>query len=133
MATEEQTFVERDHISEMFARMEDLQAAASVDAVFGEPIKTGDKIVIPVARVSFGFGLGFGEGIDRDAEKADLGGGGGGGGGVSAQPIALVEITPERTHVEPVVNEQQVVMGGILLTAWTVFWIAWAVRKILGH
>ena len=132
MTTEEQTLGDKDYIGEMFARMEDLQANATVEAVFGQPMTTGDKIVIPFANVSYGFGLGFGEGRDRDAEKVGIGSGGGGGGGVYAHPLGAIEITPERTRIEPVVDEQTIVVAGMALAAWTIFWITRAVIKIFG-
>ena len=131
MTTEESTLEEKDYIGEMFARMQDLQANATVDAVFGQPVTTGDKIVIPIANVSYGFGFGFGEGKDKEAEKVDMGSGGGGGGGVSAHPLGVIEITPERTHIEPVIDEQAVAMAGFALGAWAIFWITRAVIKIL--
>jgi uncharacterized spore protein YtfJ len=131
MTTEEQHLAEKDYIGEMFTRLEDLQANATVDMVFGQPVTTGDKIVIPVASVSYGFGFGFGEGTDRDDEKMDIGSGGGGAGGVNAKPLGLVEITPERTRVEPIVNEQTLAVAGMALVAWSVFWVTRAAVKIL--
>ena len=130
---EERVHEERDHIGEMFARMERLQADATVDAVFGQPVETGDKMVIPIARVSYGFGFGFGEGVNQEAEEKNLGTGGGGGGGVSASPLGLVEITPEQTRVEPIINEQTMGLAGIAFAAWTVFWTARAVIRIFGR
>jgi len=65
------------------------------------------------------------------AEKAGVGTGGGWGGGVSAKPLGLVEITPERTRIEPVVNEQTLALAGMALAAWSVFWISRTVLKIL--
>jgi uncharacterized spore protein YtfJ len=124
---------EHDHIGEMFARIKAVQDDASVSAVFGEPVTVDDKIVIPVARVSYGFGFGFGEGTDRDAEKLDMGSGCGAGGGAGAEPIALIEITPERTRVEPIIDEQKISLAGILLAAWSVFWAARAVMHIFGN
>ncbi len=123
---------ERDHIGEMFARMEQLQADAAVEAVFGQPVETGDKIVIPIATVSYNFGFGFGEGTDQKAEKVDRGSGGGGGGGIHARPLGLVEITPEHTRIEPIINEQAMGLAGIAFAAWAVFWAARAVIRIFG-
>jgi len=133
MSEEQHTTEQEDHIGEMFARLDDLQANATVGAVFGQPIMSGDKVVIPVASVSYGFGLGFGEGSDREADKVDIGLGGGAGGGVSAHPLGLVEITPEQTRVEPIVDEQKLALAGMTLAAWSVFWAARAVARILGH
>ncbi len=122
---------EQDYIGEMFACMDSLQASASVSAVFGQPVTAGNKVVIPMATVQYGLGFGFGEGTGQMAEKAGVGTGGGWGGGVSAKPLGLVEITPERTRVEPVVNEQTLALAGMALAAWSVFWISRTVLKIL--
>lgn len=62
---------------------ERLQSAATVKCVYGDPITSGDRTVIPVARVKFGFGAGGGKFT-----------GSGGGGGVRADPAGMVEVTP---------------------------------------
>jgi len=118
----------RDHVDELFARLDELQKQADVSAVFGQPIATGDKMLIPLASVTYAFGLGFSE--KQDAASADNGGAGGGA-SVMVRPLGLAEITPERTHVEPVVDEQTVALAGLLTGAWAIFWIARAVLKIL--
>lgn len=35
---------------------------ASIKNVFGEPIKAGEKTIIPVASIAYGFGGGYGNG-----------------------------------------------------------------------
>lgn len=69
---------------------ERLQTAATVKSVYGDPVVSGDRTVIPVARVSFGFGAG-------GRSLADGEGGGGGGGGVRAEPAGMIEISPAGT------------------------------------
>ena len=61
---------------------ERLQSAANVKCVYGDPVSSGDRTVIPVARVRFGFGAGGQHTL-----------GGGGGGGAQAEPVGVVEIT----------------------------------------
>jgi uncharacterized spore protein YtfJ len=78
---------------------ESLGSKASVKSVFGEPIQSGGKTVIPVAKVFYGFGGGFGEGPERN--NRPKGEGGGGGGGVRAVPAGALEITPESTRFIP--------------------------------
>src|SRR5512136_1918017 len=131
MTPEEQKPMKKDHIDELFVRLEDMQAKASVDAVFGQPVTAGDKVVIPIASVSYGFGMGFGEATGQEAQDSN-GVGGGEGGGMSARPLGVVEITPERTRVEPIVNEQAVALAGMLLGAWSIFWVSVAVIRIMG-
>jgi uncharacterized spore protein YtfJ len=132
--SDETTFVQapvrKDHLDQLFGQIEEMQKNANVDAVFGAPLTSGDKIVIPIATVSYGFGLGFGEGMDKEGEG---GTGGGGGAGATAKPVGLVEITPEGTHIKMVVNEQQVALAGIAFVAWSVFWIANALIRIFGR
>jgi uncharacterized spore protein YtfJ len=117
----------KDHIDQLFTRLDDLPKSANVNAVFGLPTTMGDKTVIPIANVSYAFGLGFGQ----DQEEASSDTGAGGGAGALAKPVGLAEITPERTHIEPIVDEQTVALAGIALAAWSVFWIARALIKIL--
>jgi uncharacterized spore protein YtfJ len=69
---------------------ESLGSNATVKSVFGEPIHTAGKTVIPVAKVAYGFGGGFGTGHGKaDTEGSRHGEGGGGGGGVRAFPAGL--------------------------------------------
>ena len=75
---------------------ERLGAAANVKSVYGEPITSGTKIVIPVAVVAYGFGGGTGKGKKPGGEGSPEGGGAGG--GMRAQPAGVLEITPERTR-----------------------------------
>lgn len=82
--------------SEMLQRIgETLGSTATVKSVFGEPIHTGDKIVVPVAKVAYGFGAGVG------AAPGNKGEGGGGGGGVRAFPAGALEITETSTRFVP--------------------------------
>jgi len=130
MTLEEEKPVRKDHIDELFTRLDELQKSANVNAVFGQPVQVGEKTVIPIASVSYGFGLGFGEQEEQDGE-VNLGGGGGA--GAVAKPLGLVEITPESTRVETVVDEQRVIRAGMLLGAWSIFWIANALIRILSR
>jgi len=54
-----------------------------VKSVYGEPVTSGQRTILPVATVQFSFGGGGG------------GKGGGGGGKVTARPSGIVEVTPE--------------------------------------
>jgi uncharacterized spore protein YtfJ len=76
-------------MSERFA------AGANVKQVFGEPIVSGGKTVIPVARMRYflGGGWGGGEHKGEHVERPLSGGGGGGGGAVTASPVGALEIT----------------------------------------
>jgi uncharacterized spore protein YtfJ len=116
--------------------MTTIQEVASVKQVFGEPKTVGDRTVIPVAAVSYGFGFGYGrgtEGGNGDATPGREGGGGGGGGRVHARPVAVLELTPERVRVEPIVDASRIALAGIALGAWSVFWLTATVRKVPGR
>ncbi len=132
MTSEEQNPMKKDHIDELFVRLEDMQANAGVDAVFGQPVTVGDKVIIPIASVSYGFGMGFGEATSQEVEESNGGVGGGEGAGMSARPLGVVEITPERIHIEPIVNEQALTLAGMLLGAWSIFWVSAAMIRIMS-
>jgi uncharacterized spore protein YtfJ len=121
----------------------DLRAKANANAVFGNPVTAEGRTVIPVAKVAYGFGMGIGhEMMVEEAEameaeepqEEEIGdSAGGGGGGVMAQPIAVVEVTPEGTRVQAVINEQRLALAGGALGAWVAFWLAWTLVKIFGR
>src|SRR5689334_5663472 len=82
-----------------------LAQSASVKNVYGEPIRAGDKTIVPVAQIAYGFGGGYGHGKNKmkpktePAETNQNGGeGAGGGGGIMAKPKGVYEITPTCTR-----------------------------------
>ena len=64
---------------------ETVGAGTTVKSVYGEPVTSGQRTILPVAEIRFAFGGGGGS----------EGKGGGGGGRGSARPCGLVEVTPE--------------------------------------
>lgn len=62
---------------------------------YGKPVKAGERVVIPVARVRSVGGFGLGQGTGGDA-------GGGGGGAIDAAPVGFIEITPEASRFESI-------------------------------
>jgi uncharacterized spore protein YtfJ len=79
-----------------------LGATASVKSVFGDPIHTEGKTVVPVARVAYGFGAGSGEGPPKlHPNGRNLGEGGGGGGGLTASAAGALEITKDHIRFVP--------------------------------
>jgi hypothetical protein len=74
-------------------------AKATVEAVFGEPVRQGELTVIPVARVRWGFGGGGGQ---SDAAPTGPASGSGGGGGVAADPVGYLEVTGEGAIFRPI-------------------------------
>lgn len=100
--------------------------SASVEAVYGAPIKEGDTLIIPAAEVltvmGFGVGAGRGKGFSKETESEEeqsdemsegAGGGGGGGGRVLARPAAVIIATPDGVRVEPVVDVTKIGLAAL--------------------
>ena len=131
-------------IQKLLDSFSDMREQAHVNAVFGAPVTVAGQTIIPVARVSYGFGMGLGVGhgsISRDSLEADEaegeasggGTGAGGGGGATAQPCAIIEVSPEAVAVKSILNEQRLALAGALLAGWSVYWLSWALVKIFGR
>lgn len=84
-----------------------LAATASSHKVYGEPIHTHDRTIVPVAKVRYGVGATSG---GRDGDNV---GGGSGGGGVSAAPVGYIEITADGTRYIPVTTPRQILMAAL--------------------
>jgi uncharacterized spore protein YtfJ len=108
--------------------MESLHAAASVESVYGAPIKQRDTLIIPAAEIvtvgGFGLGQGFG-GPESEGESVGGAGGGGGGGGRSfARPVAVIVVSPEGVRVEPIFDLTKIALAGITFAAFAVGMLA---------
>src|ERR1700691_5943981 len=66
---------------------DNLAARANAKSVYAEPIHSGSRTIIPVAKVGYLLGATSG---GRNGETV---GGGSGGGGVGARPVGYIEIT----------------------------------------
>ncbi len=116
-------------LDDLQKRFQELQTKAGVRSVFGEVIEVDGHKLIPVASVAYGFGVGGGQGPKRQ-EKGDAPGGGGGGAGMRIEPIALIEVTNGALKIQPIVNVTRIAIAGMLLSAWTVFWVTRTIRKV---
>lgn len=97
--------------------------AASVDAVYGEPIQSGENTIIPAAEVLSGLGFGVGSGYGSGSAPSDEeegqavgsggGSGGGGGGRILARPVAVIIASPEGVRVEPVVDATKIALAAL--------------------
>jgi len=76
-----------------------IEAMAQAKTILGEPVKLGERLVIPVVKISVGFGAGGGE--NKQEEKA-ANAGGGGGGGFSINPVGFIVMEGEKTAFLPV-------------------------------
>ena len=45
--------------------------------------------------------------------------------------MALVEIAAAETRIVPIVDRTRIILAGMLLIAWNVFWVTYTVRKVL--
>jgi uncharacterized spore protein YtfJ len=99
-------------------------AAASVNAVYGEVIQSGNNLIIPTAEVisGLGFGMGVGVGVGNNpatdgeatpTQNSGGGGGGGGGGRVLSRPVAVIIASPDGVRVEPVVDVTKVALAAL--------------------
>lgn len=95
---------------------------ATVKNLFGEPVRTGDKTIIPVGQIAYGCGGGYGHGKNPMVQKmetskeatANMGEGAGGGGGMYARPKGVYEITPTSTRFIPA-SGARILATGILI------------------
>ncbi|MEZ4712255.1 MAG: spore germination protein GerW family protein [Caldilineaceae bacterium] len=124
------------------ASIEQFVERIGVNKVFGAPVQEGDATIIPVAQVEFGFGYGGGYGhgaeggapaagnADADNRESSEGGGGGGGAGGRSTPRGYIHISQDGVKYTPIVDELRIPLGGLLVGAWSVFWIAMTIRAI---
>jgi uncharacterized spore protein YtfJ len=95
--------------------MDQFLDAAKVEAVYGQPLQQGDRVIIPSAEVVsvMGFGLGSGVNTDQDQVEKNEGVGGGGGGRVFSRPVAVIIASPEGVRIEPVVDLTKVILAAL--------------------
>ncbi len=95
-----------------------LHATGNIKTVFGEPIETKGRTIIPVAKVAYGFGGGAGGSRKSNSED---GSGQGVGGGIVVRPAGVLEIRDDTTEFIPF-GENKKLIGvlflGLLLGAW---------------
>jgi uncharacterized spore protein YtfJ len=95
-------------------------STASAEAVYHEPVKHGNTLLIPTAEiVSFmGFGIGSGMSAEsaetgKEANPSGSGAGGGGGGSVFSRPVAVIVSSPEGVRVDPVFDLTKIALAGM--------------------
>jgi uncharacterized spore protein YtfJ len=118
LPTEEPEVIEPpESMSVIQDTMDKFLDSASVYAVYSEPIRNGDTLVIPAAEVlsGIGFGVGYGSGSSPGGEERGQGEGGGGGGGgrVLSRPVAVIIASPEGVRVEPVVDVTKIALAAL--------------------
>lgn len=103
----------------------------TVRRAFGEPVRHGDVLLVPVARVSggAGFGHGEGEGTPQAGAQASEGSGGGGGYGVRVTPVGAYVVRGSTVTWQPALDLGRVVLGGQLVGAVLVWAVSRALRR----
>lgn len=88
---------------------------ASVNRVYGEPIREGETTIIPTAEIItvMGFGVGGGSGTGEEGQAKGDGVGGGGGGRTLSRPVAIILASPSGVRVEPIVDASKVAIAAV--------------------
>lgn len=96
---------------------ERLHGSATVNAVFGEPVQTDGKVVIPVARIAYGLGAGSGKIRlkNREGHVKKNPAGQGGGGGVVVMPLGVFEVNQAQTRFVPLRRFSPAWIGALAL------------------
>ena len=81
---------------------------AGVKTVFGDPISTNGKTIVPVAKFRYGFGVGSSRKSNDNEE------GFGGGGGFIGKPVGVIEITNEQTRFVPIASNWSIAAAAAL-------------------
>ena len=84
---------------------ERLHSSAHVRTVYGEPVETQHKTVIPVSKVRYAFGGGPAMTGETGVVAAVVGGGG----AVQVEPVGVFEVTDAGTRFVPVESGKAVV------------------------
>ena len=107
---------------QLISSMEKLFSAARANAVFSEPVVSGNYTVITACEVTagggFGSGMGFGppekqSGEASQSQKASGGGGVGAGGASSGRLVAAIIVGPDGVSVQPILDVTKVALAGI--------------------
>jgi len=99
-----------------------LVSTARADAVFGQPVVSGDTTIISCSEIAIGMGMGSGSG-PVDEKGNPTGGGSGGGGGARGRPVAAIVITKEGVRVEPIFDLTKIVLASLTTGAFILLWV----------
>lgn len=105
-------------------------ATADVNAVYAQPIQSGETLIIPAAEVLcvMGFGAGAGSGPSGESEPAG-GAGGGGGGRTFSRPAAVIVAGPGGVEVKPVIDATKIVLAAVTALGFMVSMVARMSRR----
>jgi uncharacterized spore protein YtfJ len=74
----------------------ELRQMARSQSVVGEPITLGNKIIVPLVKISVGFGAG---GAQTEKQPDGTNFGGGGGGGTKIEPAAFIIVDGDKVSI----------------------------------
>jgi len=77
----------------------ELKQMARSETIVGEPIKAGDKTLVPVCSIMVGFGAGGSAGTNKDGTNNGLAGGGGA--GLKIEPVAFIVLDKDQISLLP--------------------------------
>lgn len=105
--------------------------AASVKAVFGEPVQQGETAVIPVAAVRLrgGGGGGFGQRPEEAPREHGQGGGAGMGLKVESRPVGYIRVTSGLASFEPIVDVSALWRQAALFAGLAGLLLLWGLRR----
>jgi uncharacterized spore protein YtfJ len=111
-----------------------IDAVATSRLCYGEPVREGERTIIPVSRVRVAGGWGFGNSGGQD--KAGAQSGGGGGGSIEGLPVGFIEVGSDgaRFHEIPDPERtQRLVRAGAAAVGTVLTAVAGARRLGLGR
>ena len=88
--------------------MEKLKEMLKVGMIVGDPIKVGDSVIIPVARIKCGFVSGGMDQLTQSKDKTDLPFAGATAGTLNIIPIAFLASKGERVEVLHLANDTHI-------------------------
>lgn len=80
------------------AIMGELKEVSKTETIVGEPVSLGEKMIVPVTKMSLGFAVGGGEG---KAQEKGTSFGGAGGGGAKVEPMGFIVIQEDNVSFLP--------------------------------
>src|SRR6266704_1104309 len=120
MITEEK--VQQPPVDSTEKALSQLVTTARADAVFGQPVVSGDTTVITCSEIAIGMGMGSGSG-PVDEKGNPTGGGSGGGGGARGRLVAAIVITKEGVRVEPIFDLTKIILASLTTGTFILLWV----------
>ena len=112
--------------------------ALHVRRAFGEPVRQGDVVLVPVAKVMGGSGSGYGTGETGGEDSTGQAGGssgtgGGGGFALRVKPMGVYVVTGSTVQWRPALDVNRIILGGQIAGTVAVIALSRALRRRRGH